>query len=192
MPGVHQSVPEVQSAAAKAGKEKTIMAKDKEKDIKTNAMRILDRMKIPYEVVTYECDEFVDGVHVADMLGQAYEKSFKTLVLEGKSRQYYVFVLPIAEELDLKAAARAVREKSVEMIHVKDINAITGYIRGGCSPLGMKKQYPTVIHESAKDLDEMIISGGRIGSQIILKPDDLIRAARAQYADVIQHENVQP
>ena len=192
MPGVHQSVPEVQSAAAKAGKEKTIMAKDKEKDIKTNAMRILDRMKIPYEVVTYECDEFVDGVHVADMLGQAYEKSFKTLVLEGKSRQYYVFVLPIAEELDLKAAARAVREKSVEMIHVKDINAITGYIRGGCSPLGMKKQYPTVIHESAKDLDEMIISGGRIGSQLILKPDDLIRAARAQYADVIQHENVQP
>ncbi len=192
MPGVHQSVPEVQSAAAKAGKEKTIMAKDKEKDIKTNAMRILDRMKIPYEVVTYECDEFVDGVHVADMLGQPYEKSFKTLVLEGKSRQYYVFVLPIAEELDLKAAARAVREKSVEMIHVKDINAITGYIRGGCSPLGMKKQYPTVIHESAKDLDEMIISGGRIGSQIILKPDDLIRAARAQYADVIQHENVQP
>ena len=192
MPGVHQSVPEVQSAAAKAGKEKTIMAKDKEKDIKTNAMRILDRMKIPYEVVTYECDEFVDGVHVADMLGQAYEKSFKTLVLEGKSRQYYVFVLPIAEELDLKAAARAVREKSVEMIHVKDINAITGYIRGGCSPLGMKKQYPTVIHESAKDLDEMIISGGRIGSQIILKPDDLIRAARAHYADVIQHENVQP
>lgn len=192
MPGVHQSVPEVQSTAAKAGKEKTIMAKDKEKDIKTNAMRILDRMKIPYEVVTYECDEFVDGVHVADMLGQAYEKSFKTLVLEGKSRQYYVFVLPIAEELDLKAAARAVREKSVEMIHVKDINAITGYIRGGCSPLGMKKQYPTVIHESAKDLDEMIISGGRIGSQIILKPDDLIRAARAQYADVIQHENVQP
>ncbi|MBQ8638792.1 MAG: Cys-tRNA(Pro) deacylase [Lachnospiraceae bacterium] len=159
----------------------------KEKDVKTNAMRILDRMKIPYEVNTYVCDEFIDGIHIADMLGQPYEISFKTLVLEGKSRQYYVFALPIAEELDLKAAARAVGEKSVEMIPVKEINAVTGYIRGGCTPLGMKKQYPTVIHESAGMHERIIISGGRIGSQIVLKPDDLVKAARAVYADVIVH-----
>lgn len=161
------------------------MAKDK--DVKTNAMRILDRLKISYQVNTYECEEFIDGIHIADMLGQPYECSFKTLVLEGKSRQYYVFVLPIAEELDLKAAARAVGEKSVEMIPVKEINGVTGYIRGGCTPLGMKKQYRTIIHESAGDLDRIIISGGRIGSQIILRPDDLKRAAKADYADVIVH-----
>ena len=159
----------------------------KEKEIKTNAMRILDRMKIPYEVITYECEEFIDGIHIADLLGQPYEISFKTLVLEGKSRQYYVFVLPIAEELDLKAAARVVKEKSVEMIPVKEINAVTGYIRGGCTPLGMKKQFPTVVHESAAKQDYILISGGRLGSQIRLRPDDLIKAARAVYADVIVH-----
>ncbi len=161
------------------------MAKDKE--VKTNAMRILDRLKISYEVNTYECDEFVDGIHIADMLGQPYKSSFKTLVLEGKSRQYYVFALPIAEELDLKAAAKTVGEKSVEMIPVKSINAVTGYIRGGCTPLGMKKQYKTVIHESAREFDTIIISGGRIGSQIFLKPDDLVKATKAIYADVIMH-----
>jgi len=161
----------------------------KEKDIKTNAMRILDRLKISYEVNTYECDEFVDGIHIADMLGQSYDNSFKTLVLEGKSKQYYVFALPIAEELDLKAAAKAVGEKSVEMIPVKMINAVTGYIRGGCTPLGMKKQYRTVVHESAKEFEKIIISGGRIGSQIFLHPDDLVKATKAVYADVIMHNN---
>ncbi len=159
----------------------------KEKEVKTNAMRILDRMKISYEVITYECDEFIDGIHIADLLGQPYEISFKTLVLVGKSKQYYVFVLPIDKELDLKAAAKVVKEKSVEMIAVKDINAITGYIRGGCTPLGMKKQFPTILHESAKEQKSILISGGRLGSQIRLKPDDLIKAAKAEYADVIVH-----
>ena len=159
----------------------------KEKEVKTNAMRILDRMKISYEVNTYECEEFVDGIHIADQLGQPYESSFKTLVLEGKSRQYYVFVLPIAEELDLKAAARTAGEKSLEMIPVKEINSVTGYIRGGCTPLGMKKQYPTYVHESAAGFDRIIISGGRIGSQILLNPDDLLKACRGTYADVTVH-----
>ena len=122
------------------------------KEVKTNAMRILDKNKIPYEILNYECGEFIDGLHTAEATGAPVEQSFKTLVMQGKSRQYYVFVIPIADEVDLKAAARAVGEKSVEMIHVKDITAITGYVRGGCSPLGMKKQFPTIVHESAAAL----------------------------------------
>ena len=119
------------------------------KEIKTNAMRILDRNKISYEIITYECDEFIDGLHTAEKTGAPVEQSFKTLVAQGKSGQFYVFVIPIAKEVDLKAAARAVGEKSVSMIHVKDITNVTGYVRGGCSPLGMKKQFPTVIHSDA-------------------------------------------
>ncbi len=157
------------------------------KEQKTNAMRILDKNEIAYTVNTYECDEFIDGVTVADQLGQPYESSYKTLVAVGKSGGHYVFVLPIAEELDLKAAARAVGEKSVELIHVKDIFALTGYIRGGCTPIGMKKAFPTVIHESAAGFDTVIISGGRIGAQIILAPDDLVRVTRAKLADIIHH-----
>ncbi len=157
------------------------------KEQKTNAMRILDKNKIAYTVNTYECDEFIDGVTVADQLGQPYESSYKTLVAVGKSGGHYVFVLPIAEELDLKAAARAVGEKSVELIHVKDIFALTGYIRGGCTPIGMKKAFPTVIHESAAGFDTVIISGGRIGAQILLSPDDLVRVTRAKLADIIHH-----
>ena len=158
--------------------------KDKEKDIKTNAMRILDKNKIPYQVNTYECEEFIDGIHVADMMGQSYDQSFKTLVTVGKSGEHYVFAIPIDRELDLKKAAKAVGEKSVEMIHVKDINQITGYIRGGCTPIGMKKNYVTVLHSSILTLDEVIISGGRIGSQIQLKPDDLIRVTNAKVEDI--------
>ena len=157
------------------------------KEQKTNAMRILDKNKIAYTVNTYECDEFIDGVTVADQLGQAYESSYKTLVAVGKSGGHYVFVLPIAEELDLKAAARAVGEKSVELIHVKDIFAFTGYIRGGCTPIGMKKAFPTVIHESAAGFDTVIISGGRIGAQILLNSADLVRVTRAKLADIIHH-----
>ncbi len=157
------------------------------KEQKTNAMRILDKNKIAYTVNTYECDEFIDGVTVADQLGQPYESSYKTLVAVGKSGAHYVFVLPIAEELDLKAAARAVGEKSVELIHVKDIFALTGYIRGGCTPIGMKKAFPIVIHESAAGFDTVIISGGRIGAQILLAPDDLVRVTRAKLADIIHH-----
>lgn len=158
----------------------------KEKDIKTNAMRILDRNKISYEVNTYECDEFVDGMDIADKLGQKYEESFKTLVTKGKSGSYYVFVLPVNEELDMKKAAKSVGEKSVEMIHVKDINSVTGYIRGGCSPLGMKKLYKTVIHQSAKKYEKIIISGGRIGSQIIINPFDLVKVTAGKYEDIVE------
>jgi Cys-tRNA(Pro)/Cys-tRNA(Cys) deacylase len=157
------------------------------KEQKTNAMRILDKNKIAYTVNTYECDEFIDGVTVADQLGQPDESSYKTLVAVGKSGGHYVFVVPIAEELDLKAAARAVGEKSVELIHVKEIFALTGYIRGGCTPIGMKKAFPTVIHESAVGFDTIIISGGRIGAQILLAPDDLVRVTRAKLADIIHH-----
>lgn len=158
--------------------------KDKEKDIKTNAMRILDKNRIPYQVNTYECEEFIDGIHIADMLGQSYDQSFKTLVTVGKSGEHYVFAIPIDRELDLKKAARAVGEKSVEMIHVKDINQITGYIRGGCTPIGMKKNYVTVLHSSIRTLNEVIISGGRIGSQIQMKSDDLIRVTNARVEDI--------
>lgn len=155
------------------------------KENKTNAMRILDKNKISYRTNTYECDEFIDGIHVADMNGDPYDQSFKTLVTVGKSGGYYVFALPIDKEIDFKKAAKIVGEKSIEMIHVKDINKITGYIRGGCTPVGMKKMYPTVIHESAKNFDEIIISGGRIGLQIILNPNDLAAVTNAKFADFL-------
>ena len=152
----------------------------------SEALRILDRNKISYEVNTYECDEFVDGMDIADKLGQKYEESFKTLVTKGKSGNYYVFVLPVNEELDMKKAAKSVGEKSVEMIHVKDINSVTGYIRGGCSPLGMKKLYKTVIHQSAEKYEKIIISGGRIGSQIIINPFDLVKVTAGKYEDIVE------
>ncbi len=157
----------------------------KSKDIKTNAMRILDREKIEYTHYTYECEEFIDALQIADMLELPYEKVYKTLVTVGNSRNYFVFVIPIAKELDLKKAAKTVGEKSLSMIHVKDINEVTGYIRGGCTAIGMKKRYVTRIDESAKLLDKIIVSGGRIGSQIELNPGDLCRAAGAEFADVI-------
>ncbi len=152
---------------------------------KTNAMRILEKEKIPYTMHTYEPGDQIDGVSVATKLGLPLEKVFKTLVTQGKSKDFYVFVIPVAEELNLKAAAAAVGEKSVEMIHVKDINKITGYIRGGCSPVGMKKQFKTVIHESAVDLEQMIVSGGKIGFQIELNPVDLARACHASFGAII-------
>ncbi len=155
------------------------------KENKTNAMRILDKNRISYRTKTYECDEFIDGVHVADLNGDPYDQSFKTLVTVGKSGQHYVFVIPIDKEIDFKKAAKIVGEKSIEMIHVKDINAITGYIRGGCTPLGMKKLFPTVIQESAKEFDEIIISGGKIGMQILLNPLDLANVTHAQFGDII-------
>lgn len=159
------------------------MAKNKE--IKTNAMRILEKEKIPFQHYTYECGEFVDGLQIADMLSLPYEKVYKTLVTQGNSKNYFVFVIPVAEELDLKKAAKSVGEKSVAMLHVKDINAVTGYIRGGCTAIGMKKQYITRLDLSAKDKETIIVSGGRIGSQIELKPEDLLRACRGEYGDII-------
>ena len=159
----------------------------KEKEVKTNAMRILETMKIPYESHTSECKEFIDGLQIADMLGEPYDKVYKTLVTVGNSKNYYCFVIPIAEELDLKAAARSVGEKSVEMLHVKDINAVTGYIRGGCTAIGMKKQYVTRVDESAILLEKMIVSGGKLGLQLELAPDDLLKASQGEYADIIRH-----
>ena len=156
------------------------------KENKTNAMRQLDTLKIPYKTYTYECGEFVDGLQTADFLGLPHEKVYKTLVTKGHSNAYFVFVIPIEAELDLKAAARSVGEKSVEMIHVKDLLAVTGYIRGGCTSIGMKKRYVTRIDATAKSLDTMIVSGGRIGMQLELAPDDLARAAGAEYAAVIR------
>lgn len=159
----------------------------KPKEIKTNAMRILESMKIPYTQYTYDCDEFIDALQIANQLGLPYEKVYKTLVTKG-TRDYFVFVIPIAKELDLKAAARSVGEKSVEMLHVKEINTVTGYIRGGCTAIGMKKQYVTRVDASAQSQAAIIVSGGRIGSQIELAPEGLLSAARAEYADIVRHE----
>lgn len=156
------------------------------KEQKTNAMRILDRNKVAYTVNLYECPEFIDAVTVADQLGQEYESSFKTLVAVGKSSGHFVFVIPIAEELDLKAAARAVGEKAVELIPVKEITPLTGYVRGGCTPLGMKKAFPTVFHSTLTEFDTVIISGGRIGAQILLAPADLLRVTGGKLADIIR------
>lgn len=158
----------------------------KQKEVKTNAMRILESLKVPFRHYTYECDEFVDGLQIADKLSLPYEKVYKTLVTVGSSKNYFVFVIPIAEELDLKAAARSVGEKSVEMIYVKDINAVTGYVRGGCTAVGMKKQYVTRIDSSAQAQETIIVSGGRIGSQLELSPQDLARAAKAEFAELIR------
>lgn len=158
------------------------MAKNKE--IKTNAMRILETKKIPFTTHTYECEEFIDGIQIADMLGLPHEKVYKTLVTQGSSKNYYVFVIPIAEELDMKKAAKSVGEKSVAMLHVKDINAVTGYIRGGCTAIGMKKQYVTRIEEAAKNLEHIIVSGGKLGTQLELTPDAFIKASNAEYADI--------
>lgn len=154
------------------------------KEAKTNAMRMLDKKKIAYEALTYEVDTFIDGMHCAELTGAPVDASYKTLVMQGKSKQYYVFVIPIACEVDLKKAAHSVGEKSVEMIHVKDITKITGYVRGGCSPLGMKKMFPTVIDESAKNFAEIYVSGGRIGLTLKMKPQDLVAVTNAQLADI--------
>ncbi len=144
--------------------------------IKTNAMRILDKANIKYNTYTYDhSDGLIDGVSVATKMGLPIESVYKTLVTQGTRREYYVFVIPVAEELDLKASARAVGEKSVEMIKVADINKVTGYIRGGCSPIGMKKEYKTVLDSSCEILDKIIVSAGKIGHQIELAPADLIK-----------------
>jgi len=156
------------------------------KSVKTNAMRILDAAKVEYTMHEYEHDNgFTDGVTIALKTGQPQEKVFKTLVTRGASKSFYVFVIPVAEELHLKKAAKVVGEKSIEMIHVAEITKITGYVRGGCSPIGMKKPFKTVIHESCLEQQTMLVSGGSIGTQIEIKPDLLIKAANATTADVI-------
>lgn len=155
------------------------------KELKTNAMRFLDTKKIAYEVQAYQCDEFIDGVHVAEKLGQPLDETFKTIVAQGKSGSYYCFLLPVAEELDLKKAAKSVGEKSVELLHVKDITKVTGYVRGGCTPIGMKKQFMTVVHSSAQELEKFYISGGRIGMQIHLSPTKLVNAINGKFEPII-------
>lgn len=155
------------------------------KELKTNAMRFLDTKKIAYEVQAYQCDEFIDGVHVAEKLGQPLDETFKTIVAQGKSGSYYCFLLPVTEELDLKKAAKSVGEKSVELLHVKDITKVTGYVRGGCTPIGMKKQFMTVVHSSAQELEKFYISGGRIGMQIHLSPTELVNAINGKFEPII-------
>ena len=160
------------------------MAKAKEE--KTNVMRILEQKQISYTAHTYEHEEgvAVDGVTVAAQLGQDPECVFKTLVARGASKGVYVFCIPVAENLDLKKAARAVGEKAIEMVAVKEINALTGYIRGGCSPVGMKKQYPTVFHETAEIVDTIMVSAGKIGYQVELAPADLMELVGGTLSDI--------
>ena len=153
-------------------------------EVKTNAMRMLDRAKTAYVLHTYSPDEGIDGISVARKLGQPEERVYKTLVTKGKST-HFVFVIPVAAELDLKATAKAVGEKAVEMIAVKDINKVTGYIRGGCSPVGMKKAFLTVIDETAKSLPAIFVSGGRIGLQMEIDPTVLAAFIGADFAPII-------
>lgn len=153
---------------------------------KTNAMRILDSLNIEYDCLTYECEDGkIDGVSVANKTGQNPEAVFKTLVSLGHSKELYVFCVPVEYELDLKKAASASGEKNIELLPLKDLTKNTGYIRGGCSPIGMKKHYKTFVDESALLQDKILVSGGAIGIQMILSPDDLLRAAEASYADLI-------
>ena len=154
-------------------------------EFKTNVMRILDREGIEYTAHEYpHGKEAVDGVSVAKLLGQNPEYVFKTLVTKG-SKDYFVFVVPVADELDLKKCAKSVGEKSVEMIHVKDITKVTGYVRGGCSPIGMKKSLKTVLHETARDFDSIIFSAGKIGYQVQMNAKDLEKIIRLSYGDLI-------
>lgn len=154
--------------------------------VKTNAMRILSQHNVEYNVITYDNkDGKVDGISVAEKIGREQKFVYKTLVCQGSSKSIYVFVIPVVEELDLKKAAKAAKEKKVEMIAVKDILNITGYIRGGCSPIGMKKGYKTFIDKSAVSIDKIIVSGGKIGVQIELNVSELAKAVGAEYEDVI-------
>ncbi len=159
----------------------------KNKMEKTNVMRILDQKKIPYEIRTYpHGDEAVDGIEVARLLEQDPKTVYKTLVAQGASRQYYVFDIPVDAELDLKKAAKAVGEKSVAMLHVKDLLPLTGYVRGGCSPIGMKKQFFTTFQVQAEELNRVAVSAGKIGCQVILDPKEIVKLVRGQFGDVIK------
>ena len=154
------------------------------KESKTNAMRLLERLKIAYQQHEYECAEFRDGLQVADLLGLPQERVFKTLVTEGADKSHYVFVVPVAEELDLKKCAKSVGVKSLSMLPLHELTRVTGYIRGGCTAIGMKKEFVTRISDKARGLSRIVVSGGRPGVQIELAPDDLIRASKAEYGDL--------
>ena len=158
------------------------MAKKKEE--KTNVMRVLEQKNIPYTAHTYPADGPVDGVSVAGYLGQDVERVFKTLVTKGSTGAYYVFDIPVAENLDLKKAAKAVGEKSIAMLPQKDLLPLTGYVHGGCSPVGMKKQFPVVFHETAILYDTICVSAGKVGAQVELAPQALLDLLGASEADV--------
>ena len=155
------------------------------KEEKTNVMRFLDSRKVPYESHSYEPDAGLSGEQIAGILGEDPQKVFKTLVTQGRSGSYYVFVVPVREELDLKKAAKAAKEKSISMIRQKELLPLTGYVHGGCSPVGMKKQFPTFIHESAPGFEKIFVSAGKVGFQIELSPADLISAAGCTIADIV-------
>ena len=159
------------------------MAKNKEEN--TNVMRTLEQKKIPYTAFSYDPDGPIDGVSVAAETGLDAASVFKTLVTKGASGAYYVFDIPVAENLDLKKAAKAVGEKSIAMLPQKELLPLTGYVHGGCSPVGMKKQFPTVFHETVNELDLIAVSAGKIGHQVQVKPADLLNLLRAKTADVI-------
>ncbi len=151
---------------------------------KTNAVRIVERLKLPNKTHTYDSSKAVGGTEVAAMLGQNPDKVFKTLVAVGKSGKHYVFVIPVAKALDLKKAAKTVGEKSVEMLKQKFLLELTGYVHGGCSPIGMKKYLATTVDNTAKNFDTIVFSGGRIGLQLEMSPDSLARAVKIAYADI--------
>ena len=153
---------------------------------KTNVMRVLDQKKIPYKEYFYGDTGAVSGVDVAAALGEDPERAFKTLVTVGKTKQHYVFMIPVAEELDLKKAASAAGEKSIAMIKQKELLPLTGYVHGGCSPIGMKKPFPTFIHESALILERIFVSAGKVGYQIELDPEDLASAVKPEFADLVK------
>ena len=159
------------------------MAKNKEE--KTNVMRTLDQKKIPYTAFSYDPNGPIDGVSVAAETGLDAASVFKTLVTKGASGAYYVFDIPVAENLDLKKGAKAVGEKSIAMLPQKELLPLTGYVHGGCSPVGMKKQFPTVFHETVNDLELVAVSAGKIGHQVQVKPDDLLNLLRAKTADLV-------
>ena len=155
--------------------------------VKTNAMRILDSNKIDYDTHSYTTDgEHVDGITVAHAIGRDVSEVYKTLVAQGSSKNIYVYVIPVNENLDLKKAAKVANEKNVAMINVNDINKFTGYIRGGCSPIGMKKIYKTFVNESAIDLSTLIVSAGKIGYQVELAPTDLQELINCEFKDIVK------
>lgn len=152
---------------------------------KTNVMRTLESRKIPYACHIYEPDPSLTGAEIAELLGEPADRVFKTLVTQGKSGRYYVFVVPAEAELDLKKAAAAAGEKSVSMIKQKELLPLTGYVHGGCSPVGMKKAFPTFVHETAAGMERMYVSAGRVGAQIELSPGDLGKVAACSFADLV-------
>ena len=152
---------------------------------KTNAMRVLDKAKIEYNVLTYDTDDgFIDGARVAQKCNRESKMVFKTLITHTPTKEYYVFMVPVDKELNLKLCAKSVNEKSIEMIHVNEITAISGYVRGGCSPIAMKKQYKTIIDESALENDLILFSGGKIGIQIELNPLSLAKVIHAEFSEL--------